>query len=1239
MGSTIEIFLCYAHEDEEYRRQLEKQLKVFQREELIRVWHDRIISPGEEWEKQIHSHLNTAQIVLLLVSPDFMNSDYCYSIELTVALKRHMDGEACVIPIIVRPVHWTGGPLGKLQALPRDAIPITDSRWHSLDAAFFDVAEGIRTVIEAFIAKSSKDEFTVTSLSYPMQMPFTSLSADEEEHLKTNKPSLRPSKKNFNPEAYRKALHADPNIALIQVLNMSQPLKVTDIYVRIQLHQQTRSSYEIDPVLRNAATGNDPNELLKASRFRLEQRSITPITPEKALHDHKRCVILGDPGTGKTTLLKYLALRSVDHQFADLPIHIELNAFASSGYRDLLEFAASVWEGRYGFSQANALAYMQTRLEEGRALLLLDALDETVAGKTREESEESYQRVVQAIIALASYTPYHDSPLVVTVRKASYYQYAIRLPGFTELEVLDFRHEEIKEFVNRWFTSHPDPQKRASAGDLNARLERNLRIQTLAANPLLLSLIIIVYEDQLDLPDRRSELYKQCVETLLNKWDSSRNTLRLKEFKTEHKEQLLEEVAWHFHLRGQRYFPESELLSVIANISTTIGFQSVQRKQILDEIVTVTGLLKEQAYGWYGFLHLTLQEYFAAQYAVDHNELNILLEHCLDPWWEEVILLYAGSTPDASPLLQKLLGQRDDIFYTDSILAGRCLATRPTIREIHLRDEVLSRLFDLLITTPYSLIQEQVAHALAEISGREVNKYLLDALSDSQLSSNLRGTIAGALGNSGDRSIVPDLLRLLHNQQIDSNVRIAIAYALATLDGRTIVPDLLQMLNDEQIDKQLGGQLPQILGNLGDRSVVPSLLLLLPNEQMDVFARMMIAEALGTLGEGPIVPDLLRLLDNQRIHRQIRESIAHALGTLGNRTVIPDLLRLLSDQYLDLDILDGIVVALGRLNDRSVVPDLLRLLPDENVNEHLRYQIANTLGTLGGHSITSDLIQLLSNEKVNVSVRREIARGIGRIGDRSAVSSLLTLLSSPHINPSVRESIAEVLGRLGNYSTTPSLLSLLSNDQIDPVVQEGIISALGNLGNRSAVPILHSMFVNTLVDPPLHWQLVKASKTFGKQPLTSEFLQSFSKSAYNYIQYLYLAVALGKLGDSSVIPFLLYLLSVPELSDGIEWQVDADEHFINIFQTLGDQSTISSLIQIISKKEKWDPACNPIFNILEQVTVDETNIYELATLLQGSNLADSIHRILWSVSRRENVNVFLVDGPLSKQIEVVKVRS
>src|SRR5712691_3977808 len=145
----VEIFYSYAHEDEALRQELEKHLAILKQQGFISGWHDRSISAGTEWAQEIDAHLNTAQIILLLISASFLASDYCYRIEMQRALERYEVGEARVIPIILRSVNWEAVPsLSKLQALPTDAKPVTS--WPNAptyDEAFLDIEQGIRRVV------------------------------------------------------------------------------------------------------------------------------------------------------------------------------------------------------------------------------------------------------------------------------------------------------------------------------------------------------------------------------------------------------------------------------------------------------------------------------------------------------------------------------------------------------------------------------------------------------------------------------------------------------------------------------------------------------------------------------------------------------------------------------------------------------------------------------------------------------------------------------------------------------------------------------------------------------------------------------------------------------------------------------------------------------------------------------------------------------------------------------------
>jgi hypothetical protein len=142
----VEIFFSYAHEDELLRDKLAKHLSLLQRQGFVTIWHDRDISAGSDWSNNIDQHLQTSEIILLLVSANFIASDYCYSIEMQRAMDRIDREEVIVIPIILRPVDWKSAPFGKLQALPKDAKPIVN--WSNVDQALLNTTEGIRRVIK-----------------------------------------------------------------------------------------------------------------------------------------------------------------------------------------------------------------------------------------------------------------------------------------------------------------------------------------------------------------------------------------------------------------------------------------------------------------------------------------------------------------------------------------------------------------------------------------------------------------------------------------------------------------------------------------------------------------------------------------------------------------------------------------------------------------------------------------------------------------------------------------------------------------------------------------------------------------------------------------------------------------------------------------------------------------------------------------------------------------------------------
>lgn len=147
------VFFSYSHADEDLRDQLEKQLSMLKRQGVIETWHDRRIGAGEDIHRSIDERINSDDIILLLVSPDFLASDYCYDIEMTRAMERYEMGEAVVIPVILRACDWHHAPFGKLKAVPRDGKPVTS--WPDRDEAFLQVAKAIREAATRRVAASA----------------------------------------------------------------------------------------------------------------------------------------------------------------------------------------------------------------------------------------------------------------------------------------------------------------------------------------------------------------------------------------------------------------------------------------------------------------------------------------------------------------------------------------------------------------------------------------------------------------------------------------------------------------------------------------------------------------------------------------------------------------------------------------------------------------------------------------------------------------------------------------------------------------------------------------------------------------------------------------------------------------------------------------------------------------------------------------------------------------------------
>lgn len=152
----LNIFFAYSREDSKLRERLDKHLSGLKRRNFVNTWYDGKIDAGKEWEKEIDFNLSKADIILLLISADFIASDYCFEIEMKRAIQRHENGEAVIVPILLNPCDWSDLPFSKIQALPQNGKPITAPSWDNQEVALNEIANSIREIVDTLRQTKSR---------------------------------------------------------------------------------------------------------------------------------------------------------------------------------------------------------------------------------------------------------------------------------------------------------------------------------------------------------------------------------------------------------------------------------------------------------------------------------------------------------------------------------------------------------------------------------------------------------------------------------------------------------------------------------------------------------------------------------------------------------------------------------------------------------------------------------------------------------------------------------------------------------------------------------------------------------------------------------------------------------------------------------------------------------------------------------------------------------------------------
>ena len=396
----------------------------------------------------------------------------------------------------------------------------------------------------------------------------------------------------------------------------------------------------------------------------------------EAVARYSKLMLLGKPGSGKTTFLKFLAIQCIRGEFQKerIPIFIELKVFAKDA-KQKGEFSLLNYINQELYICDVQAQQVEQLLHQGKFFILLDGLDEVKA--------DIGDKIITEVCDFTG--KYFRNHFVITCRIAAQFANQRYSLSFTDVEVADFDKEQIEAFAEKWFVTVARNSKEKGlikAGQFIEKLylPESQQIRELAGTPILLNLTCLVFLEKADFPSKRYKLYEQGLDILLERWDESWNIKRdeaYQKLSLEDKKELLSQVAFITFERGDYFFEHDQIQQLIADYLRTLpDAQSEPKalkrdsKAVLKSIEAQHGLLIERAREIYSFSHLTFQEYLSARKIITNENpkvLQQLVSHISDKRWTEVFVLVAGMLPSADYLLRLMKQKIDALIASDDL--------------------------------------------------------------------------------------------------------------------------------------------------------------------------------------------------------------------------------------------------------------------------------------------------------------------------------------------------------------------------------------------------------------------------------------------------------------------------------------------------------------------------------------------------------------------------------------------
>jgi HEAT repeat protein len=898
----------------------------------------------------------------------------------------------------------------------------------------------------------------------------------------------------------------------LQFFHTRQKISLLKQYIPIEVTLERRYNHEIETWQAYAGDEGILKKIYALKGFieeqQREENKRVQVDWKEAKDKHNKMMILADPGMGKSTLLRMEALKIAREELGKLgvntpqpflnnrekvkvkdvilPLYFRLSELANKLAEkndDIINIISQLIDKSFQIE-----SIVKEKLKQGKCVLFLDALDEVSSVQLHKLNTNT---------KLKDFLDDSPCKIYLTSRIVGYS--GKFLGEVKEVEIVPFTDKKIAEYIKTWFVNAEDylDNDLVSAEGLIEELKNKPQIQGLAQNPLLLSLICSLYQTQdLILPAKRNEVYRQAVDYMLRDWVENRKLVSVSDGKQIAKIILLEIVAYQLSCREEEIFifQKKDFYNVLERylhheeVSTI--FRSSNSDELMRELCEEDGIIQKfhETGDQYLFLHRTFQEYFTACYLHQRIKKNqedgiaLVKAHFWDHDWHETIILLAGMMSDASLLLEAILQEKDDIFATLLILASNCLAESKNIQD-SLINQIVDKLYQVwqrdfsleyikktMVTLgkTFPLMRRRLENALkdspwygrdakfnaAELLGKIGNPESIPALSAALDDSENR--IKGYAED--DIKAIKRERKPILNFELDLYkeylLRDSAVIALGKIGTLEALPTIIRALNYSDWFRDNAAR---ILGKMNRKQALalPSLISTLYNSEEHV--RFWGVKALGEIGIGnsETIQALITALNDVKT----RNNAVEALSKINNSAVVLALIETIKNS--DGDFRNYAGIALTEISNPQAVSALI----EEVVNHsdvYIKYFAVEALGNIGNPEAVSALIAILNYSMfyiryygVDIAARNKAVEALSKIGTPQAVSGLIEALALKNPYQEVAGKAAEALLNIGTEEAYLGLMTTLNHS--DETIREYAVKALGkvmDISSTAAMPIL-----------------------------------------------------------------------------------------------------------------------------------------------------------------------------------------